>query len=132
MNEANVFFQTGQAVQALGRKVHGSVKTQLIAHDKPVYDIAFTRFGSGRDNFATVGRSKNQFYVNACAKCVTREIQIVIFRKIGGIKRSHLSFSAVRVAVSGRSVVVSSVPSRSDTNNGHKSSQSDKFGLGSY
>lgn len=33
----------------------GSVKTQLIAHDKEVHDIAFTRAGGGRDLFASVG-----------------------------------------------------------------------------
>uniref|UniRef100_A0A1I8FSU3 DDB1- and CUL4-associated factor 7 n=1 Tax=Macrostomum lignano TaxID=282301 RepID=A0A1I8FSU3_9PLAT len=33
----------------------GHVKTQLIAHDKEVYDIAFSRQGGGRDMFASVG-----------------------------------------------------------------------------
>ena len=47
-------FQTGQV---LGRvnMVSGHVKTQLIAHDKEVYDIAFSRAGGGRDMFASVG-----------------------------------------------------------------------------
>ena len=31
------------------------MKTQLIAHDKEVHDIAFTRAGGGRDLFASVG-----------------------------------------------------------------------------
>lgn len=44
-------FQTGQVV---GR-VTGHVKTQLIAHDKEVYDIAFSKAGGGRDMFASVG-----------------------------------------------------------------------------
>jgi WD repeat-containing protein 68 len=40
----------------LGRtQVSGHVKTQLIAHDKEVYDIAFSRAGGGRDQFASVG-----------------------------------------------------------------------------
>lgn len=41
----------------LGRvnMVTGHVKTQLIAHDKEVYDIAFSRAGGGRDMFASVG-----------------------------------------------------------------------------
>lgn len=43
--------ETGQVVG----KVSGSVKTQLIAHDKEVHDIAFTRAGGGRDLFASVG-----------------------------------------------------------------------------
>ena len=43
--------QTGQVIG----KVTGSVKTQLIAHDKEVHDIAFTRAGGGRDLFASVG-----------------------------------------------------------------------------
>uniref|UniRef100_A0A182JKY7 DDB1- and CUL4-associated factor 7 n=3 Tax=Anopheles TaxID=7164 RepID=A0A182JKY7_ANOAO len=43
--------------QPLGRVnlVSGHVKTQLIAHDKEVYDIAFSRAGGGRDMFASVG-----------------------------------------------------------------------------
>ncbi|XP_047124721.1 DDB1- and CUL4-associated factor 7 [Hydra vulgaris] len=40
--------------QPLGR-VQGNVKTQLIAHDKEVYDIAFSRACGGRDLFASVG-----------------------------------------------------------------------------
>jgi ethanolamine ammonia-lyase large subunit len=36
--------------------VSGHVKTQLIAHDKEVYDIAFSRAGGGRDMFASVGK----------------------------------------------------------------------------
>ena len=35
--------------------MQGHVKTQLIAHDKEVYDIAFSRAGGGRDMFASVG-----------------------------------------------------------------------------
>jgi WD repeat-containing protein 68 len=43
--------------QMLGRvtMVSGHVKTQLIAHDKEVYDIAFSKAGGGRDMFASVG-----------------------------------------------------------------------------
>lgn len=43
--------------QVIGRinTVGGHVKTQLIAHDKEVYDIAFSRAGGGRDMFASVG-----------------------------------------------------------------------------
>lgn len=37
------------------RRVTGSVKTQLIAHDKEVHDIAFSKEGGGRDVFASVG-----------------------------------------------------------------------------
>ena len=42
--------------QVLGRinMVSGHVKTQLIAHDKEVYDIAFSKAGGGRDMFASV------------------------------------------------------------------------------
>ena len=49
-----ISLQTGQV---LGRVslVSGHVKTQLIAHDKEVYDIAFSRAGGGRDMFASVG-----------------------------------------------------------------------------
>ena len=52
--------QTGQV---LGRVnlVSGHVKTQLIAHDKEVYDIAFSRAGGGRDMFASVGKLKGFF-----------------------------------------------------------------------
>uniref|UniRef100_A0A914HH00 WD_REPEATS_REGION domain-containing protein n=1 Tax=Globodera rostochiensis TaxID=31243 RepID=A0A914HH00_GLORO len=35
--------------------VKGMQKTQLIAHEKPVHDIAFTRLDNGRDQFATAG-----------------------------------------------------------------------------
>ena len=43
--------------QVLGRvnAVTGKVRSQLIAHDKEVYDIAFSRAGGGRDMFASVG-----------------------------------------------------------------------------
>ena len=34
--------------------ISGHVKTQLIAHDKEVYDIAFSRAGGVRDMFASV------------------------------------------------------------------------------
>ncbi|KAH9521669.1 DDB1 and CUL4 associated factor wap [Dermatophagoides farinae] len=46
--------ETGQAI---GRTnvLSGQVKTQLIAHDKEVYDIAFSGAGGGRDIFASVG-----------------------------------------------------------------------------
>ncbi|VDM02978.1 unnamed protein product [Schistocephalus solidus] len=37
------------------KSVSGHVKTQLIAHDKEVYDIAFSRAGGNRDIFASVG-----------------------------------------------------------------------------
>ncbi|XP_055328820.1 DDB1- and CUL4-associated factor 7-like isoform X2 [Paramacrobiotus metropolitanus] len=46
--------ETGQVV-GVTPAVTGSVKTQLIAHDKEVYDIAFSRAGGGRDMFASVG-----------------------------------------------------------------------------
>lgn len=54
LNFLTTFLQTGQV---LGRVnvVSGHVKTQLIAHDKEVYDIAFSRAGGGRDMFASVG-----------------------------------------------------------------------------
>ena len=53
--QLSLFLQTGQV---LGRVnlVQGHVKTQLIAHDKEVYDIAFSRAGGGRDMFASVGK----------------------------------------------------------------------------
>ncbi|CDS43003.1 WD repeat containing protein 68 [Echinococcus multilocularis] len=43
--------------QAIGRtrNVNGHVKTQVIAHDKEVYDIAFSRATGNRDIFASVG-----------------------------------------------------------------------------
>lgn len=47
--------QTGQ-VMGRTTQVTGNVKTQLIAHDKEVYDIAFTKAGGGRDIFASVGK----------------------------------------------------------------------------
>lgn len=48
--------ETGQVVwESTPRRVSGHVKTQLIAHDKEVYDLAFTKAGGGRDMFASVG-----------------------------------------------------------------------------
>ncbi|CAJ0939050.1 unnamed protein product, partial [Mesorhabditis belari] len=49
--------ETGQAIAQIGSppSVSGTVKTQLIAHDKPVHDIAFSKLNNGRDIFATVG-----------------------------------------------------------------------------
>ena len=42
--------------QVVGKhSLTGHVRTQLIAHDKEVYDIAFSKIGSGRDIFASVG-----------------------------------------------------------------------------
>uniref|UniRef100_A0A0N4UYP4 WD_REPEATS_REGION domain-containing protein n=1 Tax=Enterobius vermicularis TaxID=51028 RepID=A0A0N4UYP4_ENTVE len=46
--------ETGQSISKTKRTT-GNVKTQLIAHDKPVHDIGFSKIGNGRDNFATVG-----------------------------------------------------------------------------
>ncbi|CAL8090966.1 unnamed protein product [Calicophoron daubneyi] len=44
-----------QQVVGHANLVSGRVESQLIAHDKEVYDIAFSRVGSGRDMFASVG-----------------------------------------------------------------------------
>ena len=49
--------------------VQGHVKTQLIAHDKEVYDIAFSRAGGGRDIFASVGKSLTDS-LNAHYQCI--------------------------------------------------------------
>lgn len=35
--------------------VDGTLKTQCVAHDKEVYDVAFSGAGGGRDVFASVG-----------------------------------------------------------------------------
>ena len=47
--------ETKQVVGRHNASIAGHVKTQLIAHDKEVYDIAFSKIGSGRDIFASVG-----------------------------------------------------------------------------
>nr|CAD2144065.1 unnamed protein product [Meloidogyne enterolobii] len=47
-----------ETVQQIGqiKAIEGSQKTQLIAHEKPVHDIAFAKLDSGgRDQFATAG-----------------------------------------------------------------------------
>ena len=44
--------------------VSGHVKTQLIAHDKEVYDIAFSKAGGGRDMFASVGADGEKKFIN--------------------------------------------------------------------
>ena len=46
--------------------VSGHVKTQLIAHDKEVYDIAFSRAGGGRDMFASVGKISCAIHLCMC------------------------------------------------------------------
>ena len=56
-----IHIQTGQVVGRVNM-VSGHVKTQLIAHDKEVYDIAFSRAGGGRDMFASVGKSSTSVY----------------------------------------------------------------------
>ena len=50
-------FSCASAATVVGRTnaVQGHVKTQLIEHDKEVYDSAFSRAGGGRVMFASVG-----------------------------------------------------------------------------
>ncbi|KAI6189123.1 hypothetical protein M3Y98_00428600 [Aphelenchoides besseyi] len=45
--------ETGKAVTE--RKLKGDVKTQLIAHDREVYDISFSKLHGGKDIFGSVG-----------------------------------------------------------------------------
>uniref|UniRef100_A0A1I8BZ59 WD_REPEATS_REGION domain-containing protein n=1 Tax=Meloidogyne hapla TaxID=6305 RepID=A0A1I8BZ59_MELHA len=45
--------ETGQAVATTERAIEGNVKTQLIAHDKEVFDVEFSKLSSGRDIFAS-------------------------------------------------------------------------------
>ncbi|KAL7079996.1 hypothetical protein ACQ4LE_000451 [Meloidogyne hapla] len=47
--------ETGQAVATTERAIEGNVKTQLIAHDKEVFDVEFSKLSSGRDIFASAG-----------------------------------------------------------------------------
>ncbi|PAV81758.1 hypothetical protein WR25_17500 [Diploscapter pachys] len=48
--------ETGQAIGTVKpSSTTAQVKTQLIAHDKPVHDIAFSKVHNGQDHFATVG-----------------------------------------------------------------------------
>lgn len=44
---------TGQAVSSTSSTTRGTAKTQLIAHDKDVFDIEFSKLSSGRDIFAS-------------------------------------------------------------------------------
>ncbi|VDP30962.1 unnamed protein product [Soboliphyme baturini] len=46
---------TGQVMGQVSSRANGHVKTQLIAHDKEVYDIAFSKSANHRDVFASVG-----------------------------------------------------------------------------
>jgi WD repeat-containing protein 68 len=50
--------QCVSAGQAIGNtsRASGVVKTQLIAHDKEVYDIGFSRAGDGKNMFASAGK----------------------------------------------------------------------------
>lgn len=47
--------ETGQAIATTERAIEGTVKTQLIAHDKEVFDIQFSKLSSGREIFASAG-----------------------------------------------------------------------------
>jgi hypothetical protein len=54
----NKILRNIETTQAVGQTqtVKGTQKTQLIAHEKPVQDIAFARLdNAGRDQFATAG-----------------------------------------------------------------------------
>lgn len=75
-----VFIQTGQV---LGRVnvVSGHVKTQLIAHDKEVYDIAFSRAGGGRDMFASVGKSQQVMCHTRSSSCITMYYSLMVMAK---------------------------------------------------
>uniref|UniRef100_A0A1I8J5K4 DDB1- and CUL4-associated factor 7 n=1 Tax=Macrostomum lignano TaxID=282301 RepID=A0A1I8J5K4_9PLAT len=55
LNSNSATFRAYRLARWWARVVSGHVKTQLIAHDKEVYDIAFSRQGGGRDMFASVG-----------------------------------------------------------------------------
>lgn len=72
--------------------VAGHVKTQLIAHDKEVYDIAFSRAGGGRDMFASVGAdgSVRMFDLRHL------EHSTIIYEVSWGISFLVLNHSAVR------------------------------------
>lgn len=63
--------------------VSGHVKTQLIAHDKEVYDIAFSRAGGGRDMFASVG----EFSIN-----LREKPKFILFIKSGPLPRLHRQY----------------------------------------
>ena len=62
--------QTGQVLGQIS-SVSGTVRAQLIAHDKEVYDITFSRAGGGRDMFAIVG---NKFAAPVSRFAVTLSI----------------------------------------------------------
>lgn len=49
--------QVGCAIGQTKPTAPFTLKTQLIAHDKPVHDIEFAKINGGRDHFATVGES---------------------------------------------------------------------------
>lgn len=57
------------------------MKTQLIAHDKEVYDIAFSRAGGGRDMFASVGMYLVLNIENEFLLCVDFFIKIIFDRR---------------------------------------------------
>ncbi|WP_411023804.1 hypothetical protein, partial [Salmonella sp. s51228] len=47
--------ETNQIVSKTKPVITGNIKTQLIAHDKEVYDIAFSKSDKGRDMFVSCG-----------------------------------------------------------------------------
>lgn len=48
------WLQTGKAVTER-KPTQGKVRTQLIAHDKEVFDISFSKLNGGKDIFGSVG-----------------------------------------------------------------------------
>ena len=76
------FYCNLQTGQVLGRVnlVTGHVKTQLIAHDKEVYDIAFSRAGGGRDMFASVGKTNHlSVMINQASMTITVKTGVFCF-----------------------------------------------------
>jgi len=47
--------ETGQPISRIAPSVTGHVKTQVIAHDREVYDIGFSKGADARNTFASVG-----------------------------------------------------------------------------
>jgi hypothetical protein len=66
--------------------VSGHVKTQLIAHDKEVYDIAFSKAGGGRDMFASVGADGKWISTELIQNEISKKLSNQNDRKTGCLK----------------------------------------------
>ena len=54
-----IYIQTGQAIGNTRSQMEGNLRTQLIAHDKEVFDICFSK--AHKEIFGSVGKNDCRF-----------------------------------------------------------------------